>query len=568
MPNNDLKDYKVPYRFKGFEYVFNNLSMTLKMYKTIISFILLICFIINTALFLLFHFNAVTGFFNYSFDVFADGDFFAPFVAFFYLVKFYFVKTFFLYILELPIVLFFYPRILKYFKEKSENIVEDKFLRGTQILDEKNYITLLNKETAAEKQPLTFGDIKIPRKVENRHFLLIGRPGTGKTQTINQIIEKLRQRGEKAIIYDVKGDYLSYFYDSKTDYIFNPLDSRSCGWNLFNEIETAADVDSIATSLIPPSVGDGKFWVDAARDVFSAILHYLIKTQQTTMSDLFIHVSYSEAQLLELMQSAVENDNLEIAKRALAYLQGFSQGSKVASDVLSTMRQYTNSFYYVKHLENNFSIKKWLNEDESSFLFVTNYSNIKDTLKPILSLLIDIAMKHILSMSEDIDRRRFIFLDEFASLQYLTSIVNALEQSRSKGGSIWLATQDISQIQKLYGKETADTITNNANTILSFAVVDPNTQKFLSEVFGEKEYVESSESVIMKPDTGFGGINLNRREKKEQLVLPSEFGILEDFNFYLKMLSYPVTKSKITFKKFDKNNEPFILNPIFNINQK
>jgi len=264
------------------------------------------------------------------------------------------------------------------------------------------------------------------------------------------------------------------------------------------------------------------------------------------------------------MQSAVES-GLEVARRALAYLQGFSQGSKVASDVLSTMRQYTNSFYYMKHLENSFSVKKWLDKDESSFLFITNYSNIKDTLKPILSLLIDIAMKHILSMSEDIDRRRFIFLDEFASLQYLTSIVNALEQSRSKGGSIWLATQDISQIQKLYSRETAFTIVNNANTILSFAVADPASQEFLSKVFGEKEYLESSESIAMKPDNNFGGLNFNRREKKEQLILPSEFGVLKDFNFYLKMLSYPVTQSKISFKKFDKNNESFILNPIFNI---
>ena len=145
-----------------------------------------------------------------------------------------------------------------------------------------------------------FGIIPIPWWAENRHFIIVGRPGTGKTTLLNQVIEKLRQREEKAIIYDFKGDYLSCFYDPDKDYIFNPLDSRCVNWCLFDEIEMLPDIDSIATSMIPPSYREDKFWVDAARDIFSSILHYLTIRGQKTNQAIWELVSYTEPQMLQL----------------------------------------------------------------------------------------------------------------------------------------------------------------------------------------------------------------------------------------------------------------------------
>jgi type IV secretory pathway TraG/TraD family ATPase VirD4 len=451
------------------------------------------------------------------------------------------------------------------FKAKAEEIVKDEHLRGSKLLSEEEALEQLKKEYEVkdEGRLIKLGRIPIPYQVENRHFLLVGRSGTGKTTLLNQVIAKLRERKEKAIIYDVKGDYLSYFYDPRTDYIFNPLDERSLHWCLFDEIETLADVDSIATSLIPPSFREDKFWVDAARDIFSSIVYYLYVVGQRTNEALWQFVSLTEGELLEIMQKAV-SQGCEPARRALGYLQGYERGSKVASDTLSTMKQYTNCFFYAKHLKNDWSLKKWLSEDGSSFLFITNYSNLRDTLKPLLSLLIDLAMKHLLSLEENVNRRRFIILDEFASLQKLTTIVQALEQARSKGGSIWIALQDLSQLQRVYGEVTAFTIMNNANTILAFATNDPNTTNLLSRIYGETEILETDESLSMGPSDNRDGLTLQRRRRKEYLIIPSQFAVLKDFCFYLKMLDV-ITQSKVEFKKFEKKNEPFVLNEIFKL---
>ncbi|GLI53356.1 type IV secretion system DNA-binding domain-containing protein [Thermodesulfovibrio yellowstonii] len=406
------------------------------------------------------------------------------------------------------------------------------------------------------------GKIPIPPWAETRHFLITGRPGTGKTTLLNQVLETLRKRGNKAIIHDFKGDYLSCFYDSSTDIIFNPLDKRSVNWCLFSEIEMQPDIDSIATSMIPESYQQDRFWVDAARDVFSSILYYLKVTGNESNQSIWEHVTKPEPEMIQLMQQAVAS-GIEQAKRAYGYLQGYEKGSKVASDVLSTMRQYTNCFQYMTHINNEFSIKRWLENDQPGFIFITNYANVRDTLKPALSLFIDIALKHLLSMNESQNRRVFFILDEFASLQRLTSIVRTLEQGRSKGASVWIATQDISQLQKLYSYEIANTIVNTCNTIITFALNDPNSCEFMSKVFGETEILETDETLSMGPVNLKDGLNITRRRRTERLILPSQFSLLKDLECYLKMLSYDVTKTKIQFKRFEQVNKSFELNEIF-----
>jgi len=295
----------------------------------------------------------------------------------------------------------------------------------------------------------------------------------------------------------------------------NPLDERCLNWNLFNEIDTVASIDSIAMSLIPESNVQDKFWVDHARAVFSSILMYLFHTGQTSNRDLFTHTALNENDLLQLMKQAVEQQGLSFCQRALGALQGQEAGTKVAADVMATMKQYTNAFYYMQHLTSEFCLREWLQKDEPGFIFLVNYSDIRDTLKPILSLFIDLAIKYILSMKEDIVRRRFLILDEFATLQRLSSVRQGLEAGRSKGLAIWIALQDISQLERVY-HETANTIVNAASTLCCFAVGDPKSQEYLSKVIGERELLETDESLSMGPEDMRDGLNISRKRKNRK----------------------------------------------------
>ena len=56
--------------------------------------------------------------------------------------------------------------------------------------------------------------------------------------------------------------------------------------------------------------------------------------------------------------------------------------SKQALSVFATMMQYTAAFEYMSQAESNFSVTEWLSNDKPGFIFVTNQSDLKDTLKP------------------------------------------------------------------------------------------------------------------------------------------------------------------------------------------
>jgi len=112
---------------------------------------------------------------------------------------------------------------------------------------------------------------------------------------------------------------------------------------------------------------------------------------------------------------------------------------------------------------------------------LTNYSEISDTIRPILSLLIELAGKRVLSIPDDRQRRFFFFIDEFGTLNNLPTIPIMLTNGRSKGMSVWIALQDMGQIDKIYGKEISQTIINSCATTFTFAANDPYTAIILSK---------------------------------------------------------------------------------------
>ena len=49
--------------------------------------------------------------------------------------------------------------------------------------------------------------VKIPLKTLNRHGLIAGATGTGKTKTIQTLSEKLAENGVSVLMMDIKGDF-------------------------------------------------------------------------------------------------------------------------------------------------------------------------------------------------------------------------------------------------------------------------------------------------------------------------------------------------------------------------
>ena len=93
-----------------------------------------------------------------------------------------------------------------------------------------------------EVRPYRIARIPWPKGAETRHTIVSGTTGSGKTVLIADLVEQIRQRGERCIVYDKMGSYTETFFDEHRDVLLNPLDRRAPRWSPFLEARTARDL--------------------------------------------------------------------------------------------------------------------------------------------------------------------------------------------------------------------------------------------------------------------------------------------------------------------------------------
>jgi type IV secretory pathway TraG/TraD family ATPase VirD4 len=426
------------------------------------------------------------------------------------------------YLIPVAIVL-----ILLHLGSKGGDSGSKQHVRGAAMTDDEKLSKAIISMVNADSLPIT-QKVKLPQRYETTHFFTIGRPGCGKSQLFYRIIQKVMSRGDKAIIYDFKGDQVAKFYDPEKHVLFNPFDKRCAQWNVFNEIESPLDIRSIANSLIPIT-GNDPYWSNAARDVFAGILTACYQAGRKTNDEVYRCCSMPAQELSSFL---ARYPGTETATRHLAQ-------DKAGASILSIMSSSTQCFEYLRNIKGDFSIRKWASDDtDKRCVFLTNYTEISDTIRPILSLFVELAGKRVLSMPDNLQRRFFFFIDEFGTLNNLPTIPTMLTNGRSKGMSIWIAIQDIGQIEKIYGKDISQTIINSCATSFTFAVNDPFTADFISKKLGEREIrqvnVSHSDGQSSSSTTSYQTMN-------ERVVMASEVQNLPNLVFFLKIPEYNIT---------------------------
>jgi len=125
--------------------------------------------------------------------------------------------------------------------------------------------------TNDDKRPL-----RIPRNAENKHFLLVGDTGSGKSSIIRQMLYQVAARGESAIVYDPACEFVTQFYnDHRGDIVLNPLDARMPYWNPSEELRRKAEAKALAVSLYQPEGVTNKFFVEAPQKIFAHLMTFL-----------------------------------------------------------------------------------------------------------------------------------------------------------------------------------------------------------------------------------------------------------------------------------------------------
>jgi type IV conjugative transfer system coupling protein TraD len=445
--------------------------------------------------------------------------------------------------------------IVKWLQKRGENQGKVKVLRGSALVE----VSELNQAIQQTKKvsPYPLAGIFLPQGSETQHIQMVGTTGSGKTVAIRELLQTIRERGERAIIYDKGGTYLSRFYQEGRDIILNPLDARGQAWNSWAECEDKADFEALAEALMPMPINNtmDPFWINAARMIFVSTAHELKNNPKR-----------SNIMLLQYLLTADLGKIYELLKHTESESLVSSKVQKTALNVKTVMATYLKSLLYLQDQGDVFSIRNWiLDEKQNNFLFVSSDGRKHPTLRPLISAWINTAAKELLGMSANDDRRVWFILDELATLHALPFLEMVKSESRKFGGCFILGHHGPSQLRKIYGREGASVLSNLCSTRLYLRLPDHDDAEVASNNIGTYEIEEVSESVSYGANTMRDGVSVSRQTKEKRLVLPSELQELNDLQGYLRVKGqFPAAKVQLNYVHYPIQHSEFIareLNP-------
>jgi len=438
--------------------------------------------------------------------------------------------------------------ISRWLKKRGEKQTEDNLLKGDRILTRDEATKIIEHQNL--HSDLTLANLPLIRDSETAHLFFHGTTGSGKSNAIKELLDQIRKRGDRVIIYDKSCNYLEEFYDSQCDSLLNPLDERGKQWDLWKECRDAPDFDSLAAAQIPmPLSTQDPFWVNAARTIFSVTAYAMRNDKDRSIPKLLRYLLNAD---LNIIQNYLKNTEAETLVS--------EKIEKTAVSIKSVLATYLKSLKYVRDGDNSFSIRQWVqNENEKNWLFITSLGDRHETLKPLISSWIDIAVNALLSLPPSQTRRIWLILDELTSLQPLPYLTQTLSESRKFGGCIVVGVQNYAQLSKLYGSDGAKEISSLLNTRFMFRQPDPEMARWSASNFGEAILDEVREGVSYGANTMRDGISINRVEVKKSLVSYSEIMSLPNLKSFVRLPGgVPLTTVSFIYQARDQKNKPLL----------
>jgi Type IV secretory pathway, VirD4 components len=367
----------------------------------------------------------------------------------------------------------------------SQSGTQDHHVRGTAVEDATDPAVQQALWQSMKPGQLQMGFVPIPFTDEQQHFLLAGAPGTGKSLTLKWLLRGIRDRGEKALVYDPIGDMVGQFYRPDLDIILNPLDQRDAGWYPWGDL-AQNELSSFAKSIVPDPQGQADpFWATAGQAIVQA---------------LFRHCQSMD----EVLRLAVMADQEELkAVIQKAGLIGLVGPDKTFSGVRATLAVPLHKLGALRNVTldqyargETFRIKEWVqNDDDRRWVFLLSNKSQFETLSPLLTLWTDIVVRAALSAAPNPERRLWLSLDELPSLGKLTALSPAMAQGRKYGLTAILGLQTIQQLRQIYGKEEAAVLYGLPKNRLILRINDQETSDEMSKELGEYQRLRVTTSV-------------------------------------------------------------------------
>ncbi len=348
-------------------------------------------------------------------------------------------------------------------------------------------------------------DFNLSQKVFNKHLLLLGGSGCGKTNSFLYTIEAMRKnmnQEDVAIIFDTKGEFYDEFYEPG-DYVIGNSPrfvKLSHTWNIFEEIladgfdEThiLMNAREMAAALFHGRGSSTQpFFCNAARDIFMGILLHFIRQAKTNPEKWRPRLNNKD--LKKAFASFEVKDYMKIfsaypdTKYMLTYFGDGTSGQAlgVFGELNSMLSEYFIGILAEHNPNKSISMRRAVRNKGGKFIFVEYDIAVGEILTPVYRMLIDQALKEALSRRENIDTGKvFLIADEFKLLPELEHIDDSLNFGRGLGVHVMAGIQSIDQLYNIYGKEKGAVIASGFGSIIAYHTNDASSRNYVTERFG------------------------------------------------------------------------------------
>ncbi len=427
--------------------------------------------------------------------------------------------------------------------------------RGTQLVSARQYnklmghpdgLRFLNLNQSLTDRiffPHSSHCVSIPRLAVDRHVLLLGDSGNGKSSTIRQILIQIEEQGGSAVVYDPAREYIRQFWKPRRgDIDLNPFDERCPFWTASDEIGHPAEADMLAESVFPipdETPIDKRFFFTAARDVLVELLKH----------------NPTPAQLYRWMCDEEEMIRLLRGTHVMSQIAEQSPGQR--GGVFGTLTQSAKMFEFLPDEAGRprWSARQWA-ERRQGWIFITSMPMLRGRLQPLITLWVELLLMRVMN-DEEPSRQTYFILDELATLPRIEQLVHALFEARKARAPIVIGLQGKAQQDAKYGR-IAQAMVSMAATKVFLGTTEPEAARWISDSIGEVEIKRYRESRTVSRGSGTqNSESIQSETSRVPLVMPSQIMGLPPLHAYLRHGNF-VVPIRMPFLPAEKHHPGFI----------
>lgn len=337
--------------------------------------------------------------------------------------------------------------------------------------------------------------VKIPLKTLNRHGLIAGATGTGKTKTLQIIAENLSEKGIPVLLMDVKGDLSG---------IAEPGTKNAKIVERHNAIGFPYEPKKFPTEILSLSEQGGvrlRATVSEFGPVLLSRILDLSDTQSGIVSVIFKYCDDNKMPLLDLKDfkkilQYTTNEGKEEFSSSYGRISTASTGA-ILRKIIELEQQGGNLFFGEKSFDPRDLLR--LDDNGMAYINIIRLTDIQDRPKLFSTFMLSLLAEIYATFPEQGDSGRpelVIFIDEAhlifneASNALLNQIESIVKLIRSKGVGLYFVTQNPTDVPDAVLSQLGLKI---QHALRAFTAKDRKAIKLTAENYPISEYYKTDE---------------------------------------------------------------------------